>query len=345
MILDELFMHRAFELARRGTGHVSPNPKVGCVIVHDEKIIGEGWHRQYGEAHAEVNAIQSVADKNLLATSTVYLNLEPCSHFGKTPPCADLLVQHRVKKVIIANRDTNPLVAGQGIKKLYDAGIEVVTGVLEIEGRELNKRFFTFIEKQRPYIILKWAQTADGFLAHTNYDSKWISNEFSRQLVHRWRSEEDAVLVGTKTASHDNPQLNVREWSGRNPVRVVLDRFLRLPKTLRLWDGTQKTICYNVLKHEEHKDLLFIRLDEDDFITQLIRDLYKRKIQSMIIEGGALTLRLFIDSGNWDEARIFSSLRSFGSVIAAPGVKGNLVAVQQIFSDELRIIRHAESKH
>lgn len=345
MIPDELFMQRAFELARLGSGQTSPNPRVGCVIVKDERIIGEGWHRQYGEAHAEVNAVQSVGDKNLLAGSTVYVNLEPCSHFGKTPPCADLLVQHRVKKVIIANPDTNPLVAGQGITKLKEAGIEILTGVLEKEGLELNKRFFTFIENQRPYIILKWAQTVDGFLAHTNYDSRWITNEYSRQLVHRWRSEEDAVLVGTRTASYDDPQLNVRDWSGKNPIRIVLDRFLRLPKSLRLLDGIQKTICYNVLKHEEHENLLFIRLDEHDFFPQLIRDLYKQKIQSVIIEGGALTINLFVDSGNWDEARIFSSPQSFGSGIHAPVVKGKLVAVDQIFSDELRTIRHGESKY
>ena len=344
MIPDELFMRRAFELAQLGTGRVSPNPKVGCVIVCDERIIGEGWHQQFGEAHAEVNAIAAVADKEHLASSKAYVNLEPCSHFGKTPPCADLLIRHRIKKVIIANVDPNPLVGGQGIKKLSNAGIEVVTGILEKEGRELNKRFFTFIEKQRPYLILKWAQTADGFIAHTNYDSKWISNDCSRQLGHRWRSEEDAVLVGTKTASHDNPQLNVREWSGRNPVRIVIDRFLRLPKNLDLWHGPQKTICYNVLKHEELKHLLFIHLDEEDFIPQLLKDLYKQGIQSVIIEGGAQTLNLFIQSENWDEARIISSPRSFGSGIAAPTVKGNLTAVQQIFSDELKIVSHGENK-
>jgi len=193
------------------------------------------------------------------------------------------------------------------------------------------------MEKHRPYIILKWAQTADGFLAHKNFDSKWISNEFSRQLVHRWRSEEDAVLVGARTAAQDHPQLNVREWSGRDPVRVVIDRFLRLPKKSALWEGPQRTICYNVLKHEERGKVRFIRLDEDDFINQLITDLYKQNIQSVIIEGGALTLQLFITSGHWDEARIFYAPRSFGSGIEAPDIKGNLASVEQIFSDELKI--------
>ncbi|HEY5824526.1 MAG TPA: bifunctional diaminohydroxyphosphoribosylaminopyrimidine deaminase/5-amino-6-(5-phosphoribosylamino)uracil reductase RibD, partial [Cyclobacteriaceae bacterium] len=214
MTSDELFIQRTFELAQIGIGQVSPNPRVGAVVAHDGKILGEGWHKKYGEAHAEVNAILSVKDHSLLKESTVYVNLEPCSHFGRTPPCADLLIRHQVKKVVICNVDPNPLVAGQGINKLRDAGIEVVAGVLEAEGRKLNKRFFTLIEKQRPYIILKWAQTADGFVARENYESKWISNDFSRQLVHQWRSEEDAILVGTKTAAHDNPQLDVRDWSG-----------------------------------------------------------------------------------------------------------------------------------
>src|SRR6478609_11980434 len=200
MSSDEQFMQRAFELAKLGAGSVSPNPMVGCVIVHRGEIIGEGWHKKYGEAHAEVNAIDSVKEKKVLNESVVYVTLEPCSHFGKTPPCADLLIQHRVKKVVVSNLDSNPLVSGNGVKKLRAAGIEVVTGILDKAGRELNKRFFTFMEKQRPYIILKWAETADGFIARENYDSKWISNEHSRKLVHQWRTEEDAVLVGSRTA-------------------------------------------------------------------------------------------------------------------------------------------------
>jgi diaminohydroxyphosphoribosylaminopyrimidine deaminase/5-amino-6-(5-phosphoribosylamino)uracil reductase len=330
-------MHRALQLAGLGTGRVSPNPRVGCVIVHEERIIGEGWHQRWGEAHAEVNAIDSVVDKSLLKDSTVYVNLEPCSHTGKTPPCADLLIRSSVRKVVVANVDSNPLVEGEGIKKLMAAGIEVAIGVLEKEGREVNKRYFTFIEKNRPYIILKWAQTADGFLAHKNFDSQWISNEFSRQVVHRWRSEEDAVLVGMKTAALDRPQLNVREWSGRNPVRIVIDRFLRLPENLPLWEGPQQTICYNVLKQEERGSVRFIRLEEEDFITQLIDDLYKQKLQSVIIEGGPLTLQLFISLGYWDEARIFYAPSLFGQGIEAPIVLGNLVSTEHIFSDELKI--------
>lgn len=335
MTPDELFMQRALELAQLGIGQVSPNPRVGCVIVHDNKIIGEGWHQKFGESHAEVNAINSVNDQSLLKESTIYVNLEPCSHFGKTPPCADLLVKHHAKKVVISNLDSNPLVRGQGIKKLKDPGIETLGGVLEKEGRELNKRFFTFVEKQRPYIILKWAQTSDGFIARKNFESKWISNEFSRQLVHRWRSEEDAVLVGTRTASHDDPALTVRDWTGRNPTRIVIDRFLRLNSHLQLFDKKENTICYNVLKHEEHKNLLLVRIDENNFLEELVHDLFKRNIQSVIVEGGAQTLQLFIDANLWDEARVFTSSRTFGEGINAPSLKAKFGTQQNIDSDRL----------
>ncbi|MBS1486784.1 MAG: bifunctional diaminohydroxyphosphoribosylaminopyrimidine deaminase/5-amino-6-(5-phosphoribosylamino)uracil reductase RibD [Bacteroidetes bacterium] len=337
MTPDEFFMLRCLELAKSGIGHVSPNPRVGCVVVHDHTIIGEGWHKKYGEAHAEVNAIESVNNKSLLKESTVYVNLEPCSHVGKTPPCVDLIMRHQIKKVVIANVDSNPLVAGNGIKKLKEAGIEVSVGVLEKEGRELNKRFFTFMEKQWPYIILKWAQTEDGFIAQKNYESKWISNDSSRALVHKWRSEEDAVLVGTKTASHDNPGLTVRNWSGRNPTRIVIDRFLRLSPRLQLFDQQVKTICYNVLKHEVQPNLLFIRLDEKDFIHQMVKDLAAQNIQSVIVEGGAQTLQLFINSNLWDEARVFTSTRKFEKGIAAPQLKGRLTDEVKIENDCLEI--------
>jgi len=333
--LDELFMQRCLELAALGRGYVSPNPLVGCVIVHKERIIGEGWHKKFGEAHAEVNAVASVADQELLKESTVYVNLEPCSHFGKTPPCVDLLIRHQVKKVVIANLDTHPKVSGEGIKKLREAGIEVITGILDKQGRELNKRFFTDVEKKRPYIILKWAETADGFIAQSNYDSKWISNELSRQLVHKWRSEEDAILVGTKTVFHDNPQLNVREWTGRNPVRVIIDRFLKLSEKLNVFDRSQQTIIYNVLKHEEHNNLILARVDETEFLPQLLQDMHKRGIQSVIVEGGAQTLKFFIASGLWDEARIFKATRTFGKGINAPELKGKLSFTETVSTDTL----------
>jgi diaminohydroxyphosphoribosylaminopyrimidine deaminase / 5-amino-6-(5-phosphoribosylamino)uracil reductase len=336
---DEVFMKRAFELARFGSGYVSPNPLVGCVIVHDGKVVGEGWHKKYGEAHAEVNAVASVGDKSILKNSTVFVNLEPCSHFGKTPPCADMLIREQVKRVVISNLDSNPLVSGQGIAKLRVAGIRTDTGTLEQEGRELNKRFFTYVEKERPYIILKWAETSDGFIAQADMNSKWISNPFSRKLVHKWRTEEDAVLVGMRTALHDNPKLNVRDWSGRNPIRIVIDRNLKLTSALNLFDGTQKTICYNLHKDDEQKNTLFVRLEGSSFLSALIEDLHRRKIQSVIIEGGAQILQAFINAGLWDEARIFTSLKRFNDGVKSPVIRGNLFASHAVHNDVLRIIK------
>ena len=236
----------------------------------------------------------------------------------------------------MCNLDSNPLVAGNGIKKLRSAGTEVVTGILEKEGRELNKRFFTFMEKKRPYILLKWAETSDGFIARENYDSKWISNEYSRQLTHKWRSENDAILVGAKTVFHDNPELTVRDWSGKNPVRIVLDRFLRLNDKLNVFNRSQQTLCYNVMKHEEHPNLSLVRVDEQNFIQHVFEDLYKRKIQSVLIEGGATVLQLFLDAGLWDEAKVFVSDKSFGKGIQSPRLKGNLIAQESVFNDTLR---------
>ena len=339
---DEFFMARAMELALLGKGSVSPNPLVGSLIVHEGRIIGEGWHQKYGGPHAEVNAIYNVADKTLLKESTVYVSLEPCSHFGKTPPCVDLLIQHQVKKVVVANLDSNPRVSGTGLHKLRAAGIEVVSGILDKKGRELNKRFFTFMEKRRPYIILKWAETADGFIARKNYDSKWISDEFSRQVTHKWRTEEDAVLVGMRTARQDNPILNVRDWTGRNPVRIVIDRFLKVNERLHLFDGSQRTLCYNVLKHEESDNIIRVRIDEENFLTNLVDDLVKRDIQSVIVEGGAQTLQAFIDLDLWDEARIFISSKTFEDGIKAPTISGVLQTQQKVVADWLKVLMHPD---
>lgn len=339
MTPDELFMHRTFELAQRGMGSVSPNPLVGCVIVKEGRIIGEGCHEQYGQAHAEVNAVENVVDKSQLAGSTVYVNLEPCSHFGKTPPCADMLIRHAVKKVVISTLDTNPLVGGKGIQKLREAGIDVVTDVLEKEGSIFNRRFFTVFDKGRPYISLKWAQTSDGFIAKNNFDSKWISNELSRQWVHRWRSEEDAVLVGSQTVKYDNPKLTVRDWPGRNPVRIVLDRFLKLDTSLHVFDQTVHTLCFNTIKTEAKQNLEFIKLDEQGFVQQVVAELQKRKIQSVLIEGGTRIFNEFIKAGLWDEARVFISPQNFGEGISAPQFSATLVSEQQVDSDILRIYR------
>ncbi len=328
-------MRRALDLAMLGMGHVSPNPLVGCVVVHNDRIIGEGWHKKYGEAHAEVNAVTSVNDPSLLKESTVYVNLEPCSHFGKTPPCADMLVRHRVKRVVIANIDTFQKVNGEGIRKLRESGAEVVTGVLEKEGRELNKRFFTYVEKDRPFILLKWAETADGFIAREDHSSKWISNEFSRQIAHKLRTEVDAVLVGTHTARHDDPHLNVREWSGRDPVRVVIDRSLKLSRDLRLFDKTQPTICYNERREEIDGNLSLVKLNPANFLKDLLSDLHQRKIQSVMIEGGAQTIHAFIASNLWDEAQIFRSPETFGKGIAAPKLQESPVREESVGSDSL----------
>jgi diaminohydroxyphosphoribosylaminopyrimidine deaminase/5-amino-6-(5-phosphoribosylamino)uracil reductase len=340
---DERFMLRALELARSGLGTVSPNPMVGCVIVHDGEIIGEGWHERFGEAHAEVNAVNSVTEKELLKRSTVYVTLEPCSHFGKTPPCADMLIREQVKKVVIANRDSNPLVAGKGIEKLRGAGIEVITGVLESEARELNRRFFTYIDKARPYVILKWAQTSDGFIARENYDSKWISDDFSRQLVHKWRSEEDAILVGSNTVVHDDPALNVRTWTGRNPIRIVVDRYLKLPPGMKVFDQTQYTIRYNLEKNAKDRNVELVKIPESNFLNNLLADLHARKIQSVIIEGGATILNAFIEHNFWNEARVFISPTEFNSGMEAPALNISPQSEEKLKTDLLRIYRNSQS--
>ena len=332
-------MQQALDLAIKGMGMVSPNPMVGCVIVHEGKVIGEGYHEKYGGLHAEPNAVNSVEDKNLIKDATVYVTLEPCAHFGKTPPCADLLASLKPKRVVICNNDPNPLVAGKGIQKLRDAGISVETGILEKEGRELNKRFFTFQEKKRPYIILKWAQTADGFIARENYDSKWISNEASRQLVHQWRTEEAGIMVGTNTALHDNPQLNVRHVTGKNPTRIVIDKTLRIPKDFHLFDQSQSTIIYNQVKTLEDNQNQFVQLDfSQNIIPQILSDLFDKKITSVIIEGGKQLLDGFIALNLWNEARVFiANTVFFKEGIEAPVVHKTLVSRQNIENDNLLV--------
>jgi len=327
-------MRRAMELAGRGRGSVSPNPLVGCVIVYEGNIIGEGWHQRYGEPHAEVNAVQSVNDQQLLRSCTLYVTLEPCAHFGKTPPCADMLVRVGVKRVVISNVDPNPLVAGKGIEKLRAAGIDVSIGLMQREGLVLNCRFFTMIQKQRPYIILKWAQTADGFMARENNDSKWISNIYSRQVTHKWRTEEDAILIGTHTALHDDPQLTVRDWTGRNPTRVVIDKNMTLPPTLRLFDGTAPTIRYNRTMGETRTRETCVKIDENDFIKGVLADLHRRKIQSLIVEGGPITLDGFVSQGLWDEVRMFVAPIRFGKGLPAPRPVGQSTEID-IGSDRL----------
>lgn len=330
-------MSRALELAGLGAGNVSPNPMVGCVIVHEGRIIGEGWHRKYGEAHAEVNAVNSVENKSLLSESEVYVTLEPCSHFGKTPPCADLLVYHQVKRVIICNVDSNPLVGGKGIEKLKNAGIEVITGILEEEGRILNRRFFTYIEKKRPFVILKWAESQDGFIAKPGFEAVQISNPLSKRLVHKMRSEEDAIMVGTNTARYDNPQLNVRNWTGRNPLRVVIDNKLELSEDLFLFDDSQPTICYNQLKDGTEKETIFVKIPEKETLLFILNDLFQRKIQSLIVEGGARLLQSFADERLWDEVYLIKGDNFLTEGIKAPillNAESSLYQCEQIGNDK-----------
>lgn len=334
------FMKRALELAQLGGGSVSPNPMVGCVIVHDGKIIGEGYHQIYGGPHAEVHAINSVQNQELLKESTAYVTLEPCSHWGKTPPCANLLVEKGLKKVVIAATDSNPLVGGKGIEILKNAGIEVETGVLEREARWQNRRFFTQIEKQRPYVILKWAQTQDGFVAREDFSSKWISGAQSRQLVHKWRAEEDAILVGKNTALYDNPRLDVRDWVGKNPVRIVLDSKLSLPDSLHLFDKSIPTICYNCVKSNSSENIEFVKTCTDFSVATLLEDLNFRRIQSLIVEGGSRILSQFISLGLWDEARMFTGSAKFEKGIAAPILNQNPTETLHIGEDILNIYYH-----
>lgn len=336
-------MRRALELAVLGQGRVSPNPTVGCVIVHGDFVIGEGWHREYGGPHAEVHAVNSVKDKGLLKESTVYVTLEPCAHYGKTPPCAALLVSHHVKRVVICNKDPNPLVAGKGISIMEEAGIIVEQGLLEEEGYEVNRKFFTFFIKRRPYIILKWAETSDGYIAGENYDSKWISNAISRKLVHKWRAEEDAVLVGKQTAKIDDPALNVRDWSGKHPLRLVIDRHLELPSTLKLFDGIIPTVCYNLKKAGKEGMVEFVLCGGDCFFGDVMADLYQREIQSMLVEGGSAIINYFFQTGLWDEARRFRADTTFGRGIPAPVLKdAELINRSDITGDELSVYKRKD---
>lgn len=313
-------MTRCLQLAKLGAGYVAPNPMVGALLVYEEKVIGEGWHQRYGEAHAEVNCIRQAIEKgyeNLFSKSTLYVSLEPCAHFGKTPPCADLIIKHRIPKVIIGCRDPFKEVDGKGIEKLIAAGIEVETGILEDQSTELNKRFFTFHLQQRPYILLKWAQTADGKISSGTDKRLLISNDYSNHLVHKWRSGEAAILIGTNTALLDNPSLTTRLWNGPSPIRLVLDMNLRLPSSLTVFNGEVQTIVLNSIKQEETARVLFYRLNGDgSLINQIMQALYQLKIQSVLVEGGAKLLQSFIEEGLWDEARVIES--TIQSAVQAP---------------------------
>jgi diaminohydroxyphosphoribosylaminopyrimidine deaminase/5-amino-6-(5-phosphoribosylamino)uracil reductase len=313
------------QIANNGIGTTRPNPSVGAVIVYQNKIIGEGFTSPHGENHAEVNAINAVENKSLLKEATIFVTLEPCSHFGKTPPCADLIVKHQLKQVVIGCLDSNSLVAGKGVFHLENAGINVIVGVLEKECRMHHKRFFKVQENKRPYIILKWAETKDGFVAPISKNENkpiFISNTYSQQLVHKLRSAEHAILVGTKTVLADNPKLNIRSWSGENPVRVVLDNTLRIPKNSNILDGSVKTIVITAAKDKNivsSKNLIFEEIDfSKNIAKQVCEVLSKYQIQSLIIEGGTQTLQTFIDEKLWDEAIVFVGNTSFVKGVKSP---------------------------
>jgi len=345
--IKEKYLNRCIEIAANGLGTTYPNPMVGAVVVYNHQIIGEGWHRKAGEPHAEVLAINAVANPELLSKATIYVSLEPCNHFGKTPPCADLIIEKGIKKVVVGSVDPNEKVAGRGIKKLMEAGCEVRVGVLEKACNQLNKRFFTFHLKKRPFVILKWAESADGFMAplHKNENRPvWISNPQSRQLVHKWRTEEQAVLVGTQTVLSDNPQLNVRDWTGNPPVRIVIDRNLCIPKNLSVWDGSQKTIFMvdkNLTMPNLSANIHFEGIDfSENVAEQIAAVLYKHQLQSVIIEGGRKTLQSSIDVGLWDEARVFTGNILLKDGVPAPKFSGNLKSEECIKEDKLRIYTH-----
>lgn len=331
MSIDEQYMSRCIQLAKLAEGNVAPNPMVGAILVHDNKIIGEGFHKKYGEAHAEVNCINNVIDqqKNLIAKSTLYVSLEPCSHYGKTPPCADLIIQKNIPKVVIGCRDIFKEVAGKGIQKLNDAGIETIVGVLEKECSELNKRFFAFNQKQRPYVILKWAQSANGKIGKKG-QRILISNDYTNRLVHKWRSEEAAILIGTNTAQEDNPSLTTRLWQGKNPVRIIIDKKLRLSSSLSLFNGETPTMIYNLFKESTGNNIAHIKLGSEKFIDELLQSLFEMNIQSVTVEGGSKTLQSFIDENLWDEARVITNEELIiENGIAAPEMKNFFLDKQE----------------
>lgn len=346
MKTHEKYIKRCIELAKNGFGTTYPNPMVGSVIVYNNEIIGEGWHRKSGEPHAEVNAINSVKDKSLLSKSTIYVSLEPCSHFGKTPPCCDLIIKNNIPNVVVGTIDSFAKVSGNGIKKLLEAGKNVTIGILEDECIELNKRFFIYHNQKRPYIILKWAETLDGFIAPISKDAKepvWITNEISRQLVHKWRSQEQAILVGTQTVLDDNPKLDVRNWTGNNPTRIVLDRTGKISNDYNVKDKSVKTIVITEQENLQTLDNLYFEncIFDEHLANSICKILYKHEIQSVIIEGGKQTIQTFIDSNLWDEARVFKGSSYFKNGTKAPVFIYKNGEKQFILDDELlKIYNH-----
>jgi len=340
-------MQRCIELAQKGMGSVSPNPMVGAVLVHDGLIIGEGWHQQYGGPHAEVNCINAVAEEHqhLLASSTLYVSLEPCAHYGKTPPCADLIVTNRIPNVVIGCVDSFSQVSGKGIEKLKVAGINVKVGVLEDECRLLNKRFFTRQENNRPYIILKWAESNDGFIAPLKGKRVMLSNTFSQIWVHKMRSEEDAILVGYNTALQDNPQLNNRYGKGKQPIRIVIDPQMALLQNLHIFDGAQQTVILNYKEDKEEANVHWIKMEQTENLAEGVLSHLPKNINSLIIEGGSKTLQSFIDAGLWDEANIIKTKHQLFAGTVAPKLNtGTIINEINLNEDKITVYRNANAR-
>ncbi len=341
-------MRRCFELARKGLGMTQSNPLVGAVLVHDDRIIGEGYHHEFGGPHAEVIAIRSVKDPSLLSQSTLYCNLEPCSHHGKTPPCSMLITQKGIRRVVVSNGDPFPSVNGQGFRHLVDSGVEVETGCLEEEGFHLNRRFFHYINYRRPYVILKWAQTADGFIdlerePGDREGPRWISNELCRTLVHKWRSEESAIMIGTNTVLTDNPRLNIRRWSGSNPVRITLDRRGRLPDNAHMLDGTQETLVFTGVDRNYAGKIRIVHADPSYTLVDVMEELYDQQLTSVFVEGGAQLHNSFLSTGLWDEARVFKGKMSFSQGVKAPEINEKPDERVQIGDAQLEVYRNKDS--
>lgn len=332
-------MRRCIELARLGAGYASTNPMVGAVVVHQGKIIGEGYHRKCGGPHAEVNAINSVKNPELLPESEIYVSLEPCAHFGKTPPCADLIIEKKIKKCYVGCLDPFSKVDGKGIQKLRAAGVEVEVGILESECQWLNRRFFTSINLQRPYVILKWAQSADGFI-DKDFAPVRISNQATAVLNHKWRCQEDAILVGTATVERDNPSLTSRLCPGKNPVRVTIDRDLSLSRNSKIFSPEARTIVFTECDAPEScGSVTYVKADFSNLAREILGALHSMKIQSLIVEGGARTHQMFLDSMLWDEARIFVAPISLGSGTKAAQPQGKLVSADMIGDNQLLVYK------
>lgn len=343
----ETFISRCIELAKRGTGNVAPNPKVGAVVVHEGKIIGEGYHAEYGGPHAEVHAINSVQDKSLLKEATIYVSLEPCSHHGKTPPCSDLIIASGIPRVVIGMQDPFAKVNGEGINRLRKAGCEVLVGIMEKDCWNLNKEFITYHTQQRPYIVLKWAQTLDGLIDKKRepgaiQEPNWITNEVCRSLVHKWRSEIQGIMVGTQTALIDNPQLNIRSWAGKAPIRMVVDRNLTLPQKLYLFDDKQTTWIFNQKIQKTEGNRVYHKVEfGEPFLRNVMQVLHQNGVNSLLVEGGQELLSSFIKQNFWDEARIFTGNKNFISGVAAPHIEGEIIHEEILRDNLLTIIKNS----